>query len=533
MAVPSYIIDEMRRIGVQPPPAQPSDLATTTKRSSTPGDWNPDQLSVARRIYDIGRQRNESDDAIRAALSTGVVESEFNPRALGDRDNHDGPAYSVFQQRKVGGYDTQTLQDPDINKRIEYGANAFYDNARKIKSYRTPGLLAAQVQRPRQDLWGRYDQEMPRADTLFKQFSSGSVVPQHVRDEIGRITGQTPSPDVTAASTATPTPTVPDHVAAEIKRITSFTPSDANAADPTSPDQAVTNTLSAAPASNESNVVAAGVTASSVRQQRPRAIQPNGDIVRTETTVDNPAGQPLNLFAPHVPQPQPEQPQGQEQSPQPQPSRLSAPSSVTVRVTPQMNLQDIAREAHRQYALQMGRTPQEADSYANEAVATQGENLFANLDPKFLAAARKASGAQIDTSDPRFAESLSRIAGGQESARHVDEQILGTANANDASPRQIDTSDLDIGGAAFSQAIEAERKPPQPDPETIANEQRIASSLTDADRQEVQRRAKELASSSWLTRAAVYPALTSIAGGGESAIGGAARTLEDLVVAQS
>lgn len=219
MAVPNYILDEMRRIGVQT--AAPPDLATTTKRSSTPGDWSGDQLGVARRIYDIGRQRGESDDAIRAALSAGVVESEFNPRAVGDRSNPEGPAYGVLQQRKVGGYDINKAADPDVG--VDYAANAFFDNARKVGSYKTPGLLAAQVQRPRHDLWGRYDQEMPRADVLFKQFSSGSVVPQHISDEVGRIVGQGVSPSTpVATSPAVSTPYVPDHIGDEVKRITSL-----------------------------------------------------------------------------------------------------------------------------------------------------------------------------------------------------------------------------------------------------------------------------------------------------------------------
>jgi hypothetical protein len=292
MALPSYIVDEMRRIGVQPP-SQPSDLATTRRRSSSPGDWSPDQVSVARRIYDIGRQRNEPDDSIRAALSAGIVESEFNPRAVGDRDNPQGAAYGVLQQRRVGGYDTAKAADPDTG--VDYAANAFYDNARNVRSYNSPGHLAAQVQRPRQDLWGRYDREMPRADALFQQFGGGPAVPQRVREEITRITGQTPAPDAPVASTTAPAPTVPDHVAAEIKRITSFTPSGAEGAAPASPDQAVTNTPAPAPAPNESNVSAARATAPSVRQQRPRALQPADDVVRTEATVDNSTGRPLAL----------------------------------------------------------------------------------------------------------------------------------------------------------------------------------------------------------------------------------------------
>jgi hypothetical protein len=156
------------RLGVEKPP----DEATTTKRSSSPRGWNEKQLGVARKLYEVGRQRGESDDAIRAALAAGIVESEFNPDAVGDKDQPDGAAYGVLQQRRAGGYDTAKASDPVAG--VEYAAGAFYDNARKVRGYRTPGHLAAEVQRPRRDLRGRYDQELPRADELFKQFAGQS-----------------------------------------------------------------------------------------------------------------------------------------------------------------------------------------------------------------------------------------------------------------------------------------------------------------------------------------------------------------------
>jgi 2'-5' RNA ligase len=241
MSLPENVIKEMKAMGVTPPTE-----ATTTHPSSSARPWDDSQLSVARKIYDIGRTRGESDDHIRAALSAGIVESEFNPRAIGDRSEPDGAAYGVLQQRKAGGYDTTKASDPVSG--VEYAANAFYDNARKVSSYKTPGHLAAQVQRPRADLRGRYDQELHRADELFHQFGAvqpSSAPPANVRAEIERITGQASSPAASSQpvqshdSPITPKPTTsasPAQAAIPLGRTRGSRPTiDSSGLDPAAP----------------------------------------------------------------------------------------------------------------------------------------------------------------------------------------------------------------------------------------------------------------------------------------------------------
>lgn len=171
------------------PPAEQKTLAPSRPLASFDGvagdsgilrprrgaaSFGGNQLSVARRIYDIGRETGANDDHIRAALSAGIVESGFNPDAVGDK----GTAFGVLQQRPVAGWGK-----PEQVRDVDYAARKFYERARGVTKYRTPGELAAHIQNPRRDLRGRYDEELPRADDLFNQFGGAALAVPDDADE--------------------------------------------------------------------------------------------------------------------------------------------------------------------------------------------------------------------------------------------------------------------------------------------------------------------------------------------------------------
>lgn len=169
---------------------QPLTRPTAMARPKTPGAWAPDQLDTAKRIYDIGRQIGAPDDHIRAALSTGIVESGFR-NVVGDQNLGPGnEAYGPFQQRPVAGWGTI-----DQVQNTDYAAKKFYQAAAKVPKYNSPGHLAAQVQRPRADLRERYDQELPKADELFNQF-------QGAQDPLSEVVNQKEDADPLSEVTA-------------------------------------------------------------------------------------------------------------------------------------------------------------------------------------------------------------------------------------------------------------------------------------------------------------------------------------------
>jgi len=150
-----------------------------------------EQQRVRNAIVRIGRQRGASVKEIKAALETGIVESNLRNLPGGDADS------AGWRQERASLYRDPTNLTASINR--------FFDETAAVRGrYGSAGALAAAVQRPAAQYRGRYQQVAGQAEALMG----------------GRTGGVTP----TAGSRETVTTTIPgvDNRAARAALISSF-----------------------------------------------------------------------------------------------------------------------------------------------------------------------------------------------------------------------------------------------------------------------------------------------------------------------
>jgi hypothetical protein len=124
--------------------------------------YAPDQQEIIRRIIAIGQRRGAGPKAIKAALETGAVETNFRNLPGGDADS------AGWRQERASLYKNPTNLDASIGR--------FFDEAMALRGkYGRAGDLAAAVQRPAAQYRGRYQQHSGEADALLGR--GGNVTP--------------------------------------------------------------------------------------------------------------------------------------------------------------------------------------------------------------------------------------------------------------------------------------------------------------------------------------------------------------------
>lgn len=127
---------------------------------------NEEQTKNAKAIIEEGMRRGLSEDVIKAALSAALVESNLQPGPTAT--DHD--SLGAFQQRPSQGWGS-----PEQVQDIRYASGQFYDRAGTMQG-QAPGDIAANVQRPREDLRYKYTQKMPEAERIYGQLMTGATV---------------------------------------------------------------------------------------------------------------------------------------------------------------------------------------------------------------------------------------------------------------------------------------------------------------------------------------------------------------------
>lgn len=118
---------------------------------------------VAKIIIDRGHKMGMSDDEIKSALATGIVESNLQNIAGGDRDST-----GVFQQRDSA----QWTSNGRNRTNVDDAATSYYERLRGTTG--TPAERAQEVQQSA--LPERYAEEMGSATALFTQLNNGGAV---------------------------------------------------------------------------------------------------------------------------------------------------------------------------------------------------------------------------------------------------------------------------------------------------------------------------------------------------------------------
>lgn len=116
----------------------------------------PSQKTVLATILRVGKQMGASPKALKAAVETGLVESNLTNLPRGDRDSQ-----GVFQQRPSQGWGT-----PSQVTNVEHAARSFFQRAIPAHgAYGSAGQLAQSVQRSA--FPGRYDEQGGKASRLI------------------------------------------------------------------------------------------------------------------------------------------------------------------------------------------------------------------------------------------------------------------------------------------------------------------------------------------------------------------------------
>lgn len=122
-----------------------------------------EQRKIAQEIVRRGKRRGASPMEIEAALETGLVESGLRNLDYGDADS------KGWRQERASLYKDPTNLAASIER--------FYNEtraAKQRKKYMRSGDLAADVQRPREDLRGKYEQRDGDAEAILRQLVGGA-----------------------------------------------------------------------------------------------------------------------------------------------------------------------------------------------------------------------------------------------------------------------------------------------------------------------------------------------------------------------
>lgn len=123
-----------------------------------------EQRKILSKIKTIGRQVGATPKEIKAAIETGLVESNLRNLGHGDADS------KGWRQERASLYKDPTNLDASIRR--------FFSETRAVRDkYGNAGDLAAAVQRPAAQYRGRYQQMSKRADQLMGTATIPGVSP--------------------------------------------------------------------------------------------------------------------------------------------------------------------------------------------------------------------------------------------------------------------------------------------------------------------------------------------------------------------
>lgn len=118
------------------------------------------QLQVLKTVLRVGKQTGASPKEIKAAVETGLVESNLTNPSGGDADS------AGWRQERASLYSNPT--------NVAASAKRFFQETHAVKGkYGSAGALAAAVQRPAAQYRGRYQQRSGDAESILSQLGAG------------------------------------------------------------------------------------------------------------------------------------------------------------------------------------------------------------------------------------------------------------------------------------------------------------------------------------------------------------------------
>lgn len=157
--------------GADVPLGVPNDVGSLDER----------QLNNVRAIISVGKGRDASESVIKAAVMAAGPESGYRmlaSRAVPESLTYPNDGVTPGDATSVGLYQIQTPMNMPVADAMdrEKHINWFYDTAEQLADpSQEPWEIAANVERPREDLRGKYKEWEATADTLLE--SEGNIAP--------------------------------------------------------------------------------------------------------------------------------------------------------------------------------------------------------------------------------------------------------------------------------------------------------------------------------------------------------------------
>ncbi|MGP9725367.1 peptidoglycan DD-metalloendopeptidase family protein [Corynebacterium sp. AOP40-9SA-29] len=149
--------------------------------ANDPNTFDERQLDNVRAIIQVGKDRGAPESVIKAALMAAGPESGYRmlaSRAVPESLTYPNDGVTPGDATSVGIYQIQTPMNMPVADAMDRTKHIswFYDTAEQLASPdQHPGEIAANVERPREDLRGKYMQWEETADVLLE--SEGNISP--------------------------------------------------------------------------------------------------------------------------------------------------------------------------------------------------------------------------------------------------------------------------------------------------------------------------------------------------------------------
>jgi hypothetical protein len=145
-------------------PAQGSCGSDQTGNASDPIDMPA--MEIATRIYEVGRQMGMDDRRILTAFTVALVESGGG-ETMRNAGGGDHTSTGVFQQQDFPEWTKGANGEPRNRNNVSDAARTFFERLPSYDHGQSIGELAADIQRPREDLRWKYGAALPRAQVFL------------------------------------------------------------------------------------------------------------------------------------------------------------------------------------------------------------------------------------------------------------------------------------------------------------------------------------------------------------------------------
>ena len=148
-------------------------------------------LEIATRIYEVGREMKMGEREILTAYTVALVESGGGTTMVNVQGG-DRTSTGVFQQQSFPEWTQGPNGEPRNRNNVSDAARTFFERLRVYDEGQEIGELAADIQRPQEDLRWKYGAALPRARYFYERVAA-SIRPGDVAGDAAVMAGLAPA----------------------------------------------------------------------------------------------------------------------------------------------------------------------------------------------------------------------------------------------------------------------------------------------------------------------------------------------------